>query len=533
MLNPIRTKLTVLLVGLACLSIGVLFASTLEWTPATLATQSGSVGAPMTQASLRETGNAFTQIAQTVTPAVVSIRGQQRVSARNQIPDLGPFDRFFQHPELDPEQLQPDQRQRPREDYRQSGGSGVLIREDGYILTNNHVVDGMVEITVILNDNRSYDAEIVGADPSTDIAVIKIDANNLPSARLAPDEQVQVGEWVLALGNPFGLDFTMTAGIVSAIGRGNMGIIDRGDNPYAIENFIQTDAAINPGNSGGPLVNIDGQVIGINTAIASRTGGYQGYGFAIPISIARRVAEQLIDTGEVRRAVLGVQIQPVTPLDQEALALPSIAGVRIDGFTDLPGQQNPAREAGLEVQDVVLEVSGKEVSTPSELQEAIAFHQPGDVVDLTVWRDGDRREMRVRLGERPRTDAQPQFAASGGDAEEVAEEADVHESVLGMDVQDLTPRLRRSITQSLDLSPERASRIPPGVFIRDIESLGSAADAGILRGGIVTQVGDRPVRSLAEYQAAVTELEPGQVVYLRIYYPQGDNQLFRALRVPR
>lgn len=518
----------VLLVGLGCLGIGVLFASTLDWTPATLATQSGSVAAPTTQASLRETGNAFIEIAETVTPAVVSIRGQQRVSARGMTPDFGPFDRFFQHPDIDPDDP-------PQDDiYRQSGGSGVVIRPDGYILTNNHVVDEMVELTVILNDGRSFDAEVVGSDPSTDIAVIKIDAGDLPVARLDADDRVQVGEWVLALGNPFGLDFTMTAGIVSAIGRGNMGIINRADNPYAIENFIQTDAAINPGNSGGPLVNIDGEVIGINTAIASRTGAYQGYGFAIPISIARRVAEQLIDTGEVRRAVLGVQIQEVTPLDQEALGLPRIAGVRIDGFTDLPGQENPAREAGLELQDVVLEVSGREVDTPSELQEAIAFHQPGDVVQLVVWRDGDRREVRVRLGERPST-TRPELADGGdGGADEVVEgNGDVHESVLGMDVQDLTPRLRRTIATRLDLTADQVNRLPQGVFIRDIESLGAAADAGIAQGGIVTQVGERPVRSLEEYQAAVAELEPGQVVYLRIYYPQGDNQLFRALRVPR
>src|SRR5688572_28291764 len=373
MLNPIKTRLAVLILGLACLGIGVLFASTLEWTPATLALQSGTASAPTTHASLRETGNAFIEIAQTVTPAVVSIRGQQRVSQREMMPDLGPFERFFQEEEPLPE----GHEQIPEEFFRRSGGSGVIIREDGYILTNNHVVDGMMELQVVLNDRRAYDAEVVGADPSTDIAVIKIDADDLPVARLATDDGVQVGEWVLALGNPLGLDFTMTAGIVSAIGRGNLQIIDRGENPYAIENFIQTDAAINPGNSGGPLVDIDGRVIGINTAIASRTGVYQGYGFAVPISIARRVAEELIETGEVRRAVLGVQIQAVTPLDQEALELPSIAGVRIDGFTDLPGQQNPAREAGLELQDVVLEVAGREVETPSELQEAIAFHQPG------------------------------------------------------------------------------------------------------------------------------------------------------------
>jgi serine protease Do len=522
MLNPIRTKLTVLIAGVACLGIGVLFASNLEWTPSTLATQTGTASVPTTQASLRETGNAFIEIAQTVTPAVVSIRGQQRVSRQQLMPDLGPFDRFFQNP---------PEGERFHEDddmYRPTGGSGVIIHPEGYILTNNHVVEGMEEIHVILNDRRAYDAEIVGSDPSTDVAVIKIDEDDLPAADLAPDDAVRVGEWVLALGNPFGLDFTMTAGIVSAIGRGTLGIIDRGDNPYAIENFIQTDAAINPGNSGGPLVNIDGQVIGINTAIASRTGAYQGYGFAIPISIARRVAEQLIETGEVQRAVLGVQIQAVTPLDQEALDLPSIAGVRIDGFTDLPGQQNPAREAGLEVQDVVLEVAGKTVSTPSELQEAIAFHQPGEIVDLVVWRDRDRRNVKVRLGERPAIRDEPTLATA---EEEVgAGNGTVHESPLGMDVQNLTPTMRQTLVQRLNLD---SARIPEGVYIRDVESLGAAQEAGIGEGGIVTQIGDAPVRNLEEYRAAVAALEPGQIVYLRIYYPQGDSQLFRALRVPR
>jgi serine protease Do len=521
MLNPIKTRLTVLIVGLACLGIGVLFASTLEWTPTTLALQSGTSTAPTTQASLRETGNAFIEIAQTVTPAVVSIRGQQRVSRRELMPDMGPFDRFFQFPEGEGEgQELPD-------DFRRSGGSGVIIREDGYILTNNHVVDHMEGLEVVLNDRRSFDAEVVGADPSTDIAVIKIDADDLPVARLATDDGVQVGEWVLALGNPLGLDFTMTAGIVSAIGRSNLFIIDRGENPYAIENFIQTDAAINPGNSGGPLVDIDGQVIGINTAIASRTGAYQGYGFAVPISIARRVAEQLIDTGEVRRAVLGVQIQAVTPLDQEALDLPSISGVRIDGFTDLTGQENPAREAGLELQDVVLEVAGREVATPSELQEAIAFHQPGDVVELVVWRDGDRRNVRVRLGERPAAAASPALATDDQGPEPVAGE--VHESALGMDVQNLTPAMRRTLVQRLNLP---SASIPQGVYIRDIQSLGAAEDAGIQQGGIITQVGDQQVTNVNEYQSAVARLQPGEIVYLRIYYPQGDNQLFRALRVP-
>jgi serine protease Do len=200
--------------------------------------------------------------------------------------------------------------------------------------------------------------------------------------------------------------------------------------------------------------------------------------------------------------------------------------VRIDGFTDLAGQENPAREAGLQLQDVVLEVAGKEVETPSALQEAIAFHQPGDVVELIVWRDGKRRNVRVKLGERPASTVAPALAS---DDEAPAEAGEVHESSLGMDVQDLTPAMRQTLVQRLRLS---SASIPQGVYIRDIEPLGAADDAGIQGGGIITQVGEQRVTSLGEYQAAVAALEPGQIVYLRIYYPQGDNQMFRALRVP-
>ncbi|MDX1661982.1 MAG: trypsin-like peptidase domain-containing protein, partial [Gemmatimonadota bacterium] len=414
MTNPIKTKTLVLIVGLACLGLGVVFASALDWTPASLANQSETSTTPTTQASLRETGNSFTRIAEDVTPAVVFVTGQRRVGAQGRAPfDLGPFEDFFDMP----------QQEGPRSpQYRPSGGSGVIIRENGYILTNHHVIDGLEEIQVVLNDRRQFDAEVVGGDPSTDIAVLKIEENGLPTAALATDDGVRVGEWVLAFGNPFGLEFTMTAGIVSAIGRGNLQIISRTENPYAIEDFIQTDAAINPGNSGGPLVDISGRVVGINTAIASRTGGYQGYGFAIPISIARRVMDQLIEEGEIRRAVLGVRIMTVTPLDAEALGLSEIAGVRIDGFTEM--DDNPAQEAGLRERDVILEVEGEKVETASDLQQSIAFHEPGDEVTLTVWRDGEREEIEVELGERPT------------ETTRIAREetTDATESVLGMAV---------------------------------------------------------------------------------------------------
>ena len=510
-MHPIKTKLTVLIVGLACLGFGVLFASTLDWTPASLATQEGQT-VPTTEASLRATGNAFTRIAQEVTPAVVFVSNEQLVQGRQLPFDFGPFEDFFEF-------RGPQEQQEPFR--RQSGGSGVIIRPDGYIVTNNHVVQGAEKLHVVLNDRRTFDGEIVGRDPSTDLAVIKIDAENLPVARFAEIDQVQVGEWVLALGNPFGLEFTMTAGIVSAIGRGSLGIINnRGENPYAIEDFIQTDAAINPGNSGGPLVDIEGEVIGINTAIASRTGGYQGYGFAIPASIVRPVINELIETGEVRRAVLGVSIQPIDPDMQEALGLPTLDGVLIADFDGNVGE-NPAREAGLQAGDVVLAVDDEEVSNPSELQQAIAFHEPGDEVELTIWRDGERRTIQVDLGERPSAEEDRQLAA--GSPRESA-------SALGMDVQDLTPQARATLARRTRIEP---SAIPDGVFVQDVRPLSAADEAGIPENAIITQVGEQAIGSLDDYRGAVDDLEPGSVVYVRIYVPGFEGQQFRAVRVPR
>ncbi|MGH7570250.1 MAG: Do family serine endopeptidase [Gemmatimonadota bacterium] len=511
-MHPIRTKLAVLAVGLACLALGVLFASTVDRTSGTLASAQTGQTVPTTEASLRATQNAFINIAQEVTPSVVYVTGQRRVEGRGMEFDLGPFEDFFEFRE--PE-IQPGPR------YRPSGGSGVVVREDGYIVTNNHVVEGMEGLKVTLNDRREFDATIVGRDPSTDLAVLKIEASGLHAVELAAPGDIQVGQWVLALGNPLGLEFTMTAGIVSAIGRGNLQIIDRGDQPYAIEDFIQTDAAINPGNSGGPLVNIDGQVVGLNTAIASRTGGYQGYGFAIPVAIVHEVAGELIETGEVRRAVLGVSIQPVTAADREALDLPSGTGVLIADF-DSRVEDNPARRAGLQPLDVVLEVEGRTVSTPSELQQAIAFHEPGDEVELTVWREGEEETVEVTLGERPPLSEQETLASR---------EATSREAALGMEVQDLPEQGRRALAQRTNVD---MTAIPEGVVVASVDPLGPASDAGIPQGAIITRIGQRPIGSLADYRQAVENLEPGTAVYFRIFIPApgATGQQFRALRVP-
>ncbi len=522
MSHPIKTKLTLLVVGLACLGLGVVFASGLDWTPASMATQDGQANsAVVSHSSAGELSGAYEQIAQNVTPTVVSIIGT-RVVSRQRL-DLGPFednapfDQFFRfhHDPSTPDE--PDQDQGGGREAQRGAGSGVIVRPDGYILTNNHVVDGMDDLRVVMNDRRTFEAKVVGRDPSTDLAVLKIDAENLPVARMANDDHVQVGEWVAALGNPFGLQFTMTAGIVSAIGRGNLQIIDRGQNPYAIEDFIQTDAAINPGNSGGPLVNLDGDVIGINTAIASRTGGYQGYGFAIPISIVRHVMDELIENGKVERAILGVAIQPVSALDKEALGLPDVEGVFISDFSDMP--DNPARKAGLQPKDVVLAVNGKKVDTPSELQQAIAFHKPGDKVTLKVWRAGDTRDVEVRLGEAPSPQAGD--LASQGDKE-------VHESSLGMDVRDVTSQARQFLAQRMDVDP---ASIPDGVLVQAVEPLSAADEAGIPQSSIITQVGETRVHDVQQFRDAVSKLKGGSVVYLRVFF--AGNQLYRPIRVPK
>ncbi|MGH7550430.1 MAG: trypsin-like peptidase domain-containing protein [Gemmatimonadota bacterium] len=512
-MHPIRTKLAVLAVGLTCLALGVLFASAVDRSSGTLASAQTSATVPTTERSLRETQNAFIDIAENVTPSVVYVTGQRRVEGRDMEFDLGPFEDFFQFREQP--QIQ------PRPDYRPSGGSGVIVREDGYIVTNNHVVEGMEGLKVTLNDRREFAATVVGRDPSTDLAVLKIEASDLPAADLAAPGDIQVGQWVLALGNPLGLQFTMTAGIVSAIGRGNLGIIQRNDNPYAIEDFIQTDAAINPGNSGGPLVNIDGEVVGLNTAIASRTGGYQGYGFAIPVKIVHEVVGDLIETGEVRRAVLGVSIQPVTPTDRQALELPSGAGVLIADF-DPRVAKNPAREAGIRPLDVVLEVEGRTVSTPSELQQAIAFHEPGDEVELTVWREGEERQFDVTLGERPPLSEQEMLAGR---------EPTSREAALGMEVQDLADQGRSALARRTGVD---VTAIPAGVVVASVDPLGPAADAGIPEGAIITRIGEQPIGTLADYRQAVESLEPNSAVYFRIYVPfaGATGQQFRALRVP-
>ena len=330
-------------------------------------------------------GTDFVEIARKVTPFVVTISTKRTIEHPpiEQAPSFkGPFERFFR-------------RFREEERFEAEGlGSGVIIREDGVILTNNHVVEEADEIQVSIFENQIYTAEILGRDPTTDLAVIKIDGDGLPVAPLGNSDEAQVGEWVLAIGNPMQLPFTVTAGIISAKGR-NIDIIP---GSYSIESFIQTDAAINPGNSGGPLINLRGEVVGINTAISSNTGYYQGYGFAIPVNLAKRVLNDIIEEGHVVRGILGISIRNVTPELAEQISLGTTSGIRVEGFVP---QDSPARRAGLEQGDVIVGVDGIAVSRVNELQTLVANRKPGDPVTIDIIRDQETMTYTVILIERP------------------------------------------------------------------------------------------------------------------------------------
>src|SRR5690348_7428258 len=324
--------------------------------------------------------DAFVSVAEHVKPAVVFIRAQHVERGDNQRLPPG-FQDFF-----------PNLRRRPQ--VEQGSGSGFIVSPDGFILTNNHVVAGADKVTVRLYDKREFTAKVVGTDPNTDVAVIKIDARSLPSVGFGNSDSTRVGEWVLAIGNPLGeaFTFTVTAGIVSAKGRLLSGLQQT---RYSIQDFIQTDAAINPGNSGGPLVNIRGQVIGINSAIASETGFYAGYGFAIPINLARTVMDQLVKSGHVERAVMGVGIVDADENDAAAVGLKQITGVVVKSYTD---DNSPAKKAGVQLGDVIVALDGESIDNTPQLQQKVAFKKPGDEVAITVLRQGgERKTLSVKL----------------------------------------------------------------------------------------------------------------------------------------
>ncbi len=427
----------------------------------------------------------FTEIAENVVGAVVHIKSSQAVRNRAQsprydernIPD--PFREFFE-PFFRYES--PDRSSAPQ--VRVGSGSGVILDKSGYIVTNNHVVADADDLEVTLHDNRSFKATVIGTDPTTDLAVIQIKANDLPTLPLVNSDDVKVGEWVLAVGNPLGLNSTVTAGIVSAKGR-NINILRE---QFAVESFIQTDAAINPGNSGGALVNMSGGLVGINTAIASPTGAYAGYGFAVPANIVNKVVEDLIEYGVVQRAVLGVMIRSVDGNLAKEKDLAVNSGAYIDSLMN----GSAAAAAGIKVGDVVIEVAGRTVKSSPELQEAIAQFRPGDNVEIKVNRKGSSKSFTVTLNNRE------------GSRDLVSRERKDVLNVLGIDLEDVD----RTLARKLDIEGGvKVVRLYPGLVKKSTE---------LQEGFIITKVDDKVVNSVDEF-ISVLEGKKGGVLLEGVY----------------
>ena len=505
------------LVGIAFL-FGLAFASALHLPAAGSAAEPphlqlpAAAPAPIPAArSASDLSDAFVAISERVRPAVVFVSSERRETA--DVPQLpAPFQDMFPHA------------RRPQ--IEQGSGSGFIVSPDGYILTNNHVVAGADKVTVKLYDKREFDnVRVVGTDPQTDVAVLKIDATDLPSVVFGNSDSTKIGEWVLAIGNPLGEEFafTVTAGIVSAKGRGLAGLKQ---SEYSIQDFIQTDAAINPGNSGGPLVNVRGQVIGINAAIASETGFYSGYGFAIPSNLVKNVFDQIATSGHVERAVMGIAINPATEADAQAVGLKQIRGVRVEDFTD---DRSPAKAAGIQQGDVITMVDGQPVDYVAQLQQRIGFKKPGETVEVTVMRAGGvQKTFSVRLTAQP-TDSQPSQVASKARRNPLGVSS-LRSAPLGITAEPLSP------DDMQDVRLARAHEVGGGMVVTDV-SPDSPAYQRLLtqsdNGGpdIILKVNGQPVRTNAEFRAAVAGAKKGDVLTLVVLNISQQSPRERVLRL--
>lgn len=446
----------------------------------------------------------FINISEQVTPAVVSISMSKRVRAQQRQQRIDPYsnpDEFYDFFGI-PGPNGPGGQSAPEDQLQQGVGSGVIVdAAKGYVLTNNHVVEEADEIRVTLTDRRSFKAQVVGTDPRSDLAVIKlIGANNLKQASLGDSSNLQVGEWVLAIGNPFGLDSTVTAGIISAKGRNQVGVAD-------FEDFVQTDAAINPGNSGGALVNIKGELIGINTAIATRTRGYMGIGFAIPSNMAKQVMQALISKGKVSRSQLGVFIQPLDEAMAESLGLKSAnQGIVVSDVN----KNSPAQKAGVQKYDIIIRLNGTTINDTNQFRNTIALMPPGSKAVLEIQRGDKKLTLSPVLEE---ASSQP-ATGNAPRAPELSAEQDLN-------VADLTPALRRQF---------QVPTSSTGVVVTQVAADSPAFEKGVRSGDLINELNRQPMRTAQQFDAAYKAIKSGQTVLLSITRQGGS--LVMAFRKP-
>lgn len=472
------------------------------------------VTVPGPVASVENVQDSFASVAEAVNPTVVQIRSATRVR-QPVADDLYDFFDFFRRMPRD-EQMPEQEDNRWREDVRSGLGSGVIARSNGYIITNHHVVDGADELEVKLFDGRGYDAELIGSDPLSDLAVIKIEVEEeLPYIGFADESDIRVGQWVLAFGSPLAIELsnTVTAGIVSALGRAVR--LRAGNSEQAIlGNLIQTDAAINPGNSGGPLVNLQGRLVGINNAIVSRSGGNMGIGFSIPISTVNNVVNQLIEEGRVARGYLGIQFRPVTEALADALSLSEFAAEVVEVV-----EGEAAEKAGIEVGDIIVAIDGSDLQGPDELRVIVANSRAGEELEVELLRDDERMTVTVELGEYP----DELLGATAERSSTGNERLDMEED-LGFSMQTLTPDLKRRF-QIDDTDVE-------GVLVIDVDRTSDAYREAELRPrDIIVSIDRTQVSNVSEFESAYEDIEPGSVFLMRVYR---DGNTFRtALTKPR
>ncbi len=480
---------------------GVILVSSFGWVKPSMAEiQIGSKNPPVspTMTNAKSFNDAFVDVAQKVTPSIVQIRVVSKVKNN---PHEG-FNFFFPFKDKNMPHKQA------------ASGSGIIISDDGYILTNNHVVKNAIDVEVTLKDKREFKAKIIGADPLTDLGVIKIDAKDLPAAYLGDSDKLKVGTWVMAIGNPLSLTSTVTAGIVSATNRSLRLIKDS----YGVEDFIQTDAAINPGNSGGALVDLNGAVVGINSAIATSgmSGTYIGYGFAIPINLAKSVAQDLIANGKVSRGYIGVQISEVDAATSKAVGLDKPTGVMIQNVV----KDGSAASADIKAGDIILKVDGKIVNQPNELQGYVATKRAGDEVTLTLFRDGEKIERSVKLKAR---NSDSDETVVSNDEKEEKKDNEGFEAIsfknLGLTVKDMS----KAQLKKFD--------VENGILITNVKEYSPAANQRLRSGYVITEADNNKMESAKDLEEVINK-KKGKAILLKIKADKG-NTFFVGLEIPK